>query len=218
MDIFESLYLRPSRDSTMQMQADLKVMTDASIESKPSFDFCKSPRSEDQTVMDPGVVVHDNTTKSSNIDDCAIAEGIPATTIAKVSVRPAKEALQGTYKEKFDVEQKGRETTTTTTTVTKETVVVEDTVDHEEAAQVFVNVKETGFVASPAISKRVSWLRRIIPVPEALVPGCGSVTVGAAVSAAFGPGHVASCGLSKVDGIWKRTLLKIPHALKQWRV
>ncbi|KAF9944544.1 hypothetical protein BGZ72_002240, partial [Mortierella alpina] len=86
--------------------------------------------------------------------------------------------------------------------VTKVTVVVEDTVDHEEAVKVFINVKETGFVASLAISKRGSWYRRILPVPEALVPGCDSV----AASAAFGPGHVASCGLSKVDGVWKRTV------------
>ncbi|CAO3565913.1 unnamed protein product [Mortierella alpina] len=179
------------------------------------------------------------------------------------TIESAKEAFQVTYKEKFDVEWKERETTTsekwvyevktyetfeeveeieevieeteaetiiarqkeievddtkiteeTTTTVTKEevtlehvtkeTVVVEETEEHDEAVKevIVTEKKETGVVAKPAVSEKSSWFRRAISTGAAAVAGAGAIAAGAA----SGAGQAASGALTKVDGVWKRTV------------
>ncbi|KAF9569219.1 hypothetical protein EC968_002657, partial [Mortierella alpina] len=103
------------------------------------------------------------------------------------------------------------ETTTTVTKeevtlehVTEETVVVEETEKHEEAAKEVITKKETetGVVAKPAVSEKSSWFRRVISTGAAAVVGAGALASGAV----SGAGDVASGALTKVDGVWKRTV------------
>ncbi|KAF9960333.1 hypothetical protein BGZ72_007274 [Mortierella alpina] len=112
MDISEPLRLRPSQESTTQIQEDVKVETDASIESNPTAAFFISLRSEDETVMDTEIAITGNERKPSNVDDSTITETIPAVTNTKVAIVSAEETFQIIYKEKHDMAATERETTT----------------------------------------------------------------------------------------------------------
>ncbi|KAF9943159.1 hypothetical protein BGZ70_006029, partial [Mortierella alpina] len=101
------------------------------------------------------------------------------------------------------------ETTTTVTKeevtlehVTKETVVVEETEQHEEPTKEVVITKETGVVAKPAVSEKSSWFRRALSTSAAVVAGASAIAAGTV----SGAGQAASGALTKVDGVWKRTV------------
>ncbi|KAF9898116.1 hypothetical protein EC991_000839, partial [Linnemannia zychae] len=99
------------------------------------------------------------------------------------------------------------ETTTTTTTtaqdeivlehVTKDVITTQTEADQKDIKEVVVT-KETGKVSKPAVAKETSWFRRLADGASAAVGGAGAVASGA--------GHVASGALTKVDGVWKRTV------------
>ncbi|KAF9410646.1 hypothetical protein BGZ94_001583, partial [Podila epigama] len=109
------------------------------------------------------------------------------------------------------------ETTTTVTEeevtveeVTKEVVVAEET-DKEIVKEVTI-VKETGST-KPAVSKGTSWFRKIATgVATGVAAGAGAVVAGAgavkdgAHHVASGAGSAAAGALTKVDGVWKRTV------------
>ncbi|KAF9901267.1 hypothetical protein EC991_006372, partial [Linnemannia zychae] len=126
------------------------------------------------------------------------------------------------------------ETTTTTTTtqddvvlehVTKDVIVdkkvevdvdvsveVDVEVEKKETKEIIIT-KETGKVEKPAVPKGTSWFRKIASATGAAVVGAGAVAVGAGAlavgavhDAASGAGHAASGALTKVDGVWKRTV------------
>ncbi|KAF9295667.1 hypothetical protein BGZ91_010215, partial [Linnemannia elongata] len=100
---------------------------------------------------------------------------------------------------------------TTSTTVIKEddvvvehvhTAVIVDKKTEEEAVKEVVITKVTGVPTQPAVPKGTSWFRRIATGAGAVVAGAGAVAAGAA----SGAGNAASGALTKVDGVWKRTV------------
>ena len=120
-------------------------------------------------------------------------------------------------------------TENSTTTTTQEEVIVEQVekdvvVDKKVEVEVDVHVeveeskevvtkKETVKEEKPVVSKGSSWFRKIASATGAAVVGAGAVAVGAGVLAvgavhdvASGAGHAASGALTKVDGVWKRTV------------
>ncbi|KAF9356543.1 hypothetical protein BGX26_005145 [Mortierella sp. AD094] len=130
-------------------------------------------------------------------------------------------------------------TSTTTATICEEVAVEviksEIVIKEDGHVKEVVEVKETGKVSEPAVSKGSSWFRRVISTTEAAARGAagavGSSAAGAtgavvhgAESATHGVGHVAGAvaigtgvvavgaglatagALYKVDGVWKRTV------------
>ncbi|KAG0352140.1 hypothetical protein BGX24_007661, partial [Mortierella sp. AD032] len=90
-------------------------------------------------------------------------------------------------------------TTTTTTTaqdevvlehIKKDVIITQTETEEKDIKEVIVH-KETGKVEKPAVVKETSWFRR-------LAVGAGAVASGA--------GNAASGALTKVDGVWKRTV------------
>ncbi|KAG0014368.1 hypothetical protein BGZ82_001786, partial [Podila clonocystis] len=111
--------------------------------------------------------------------------------------------------------------TETTTTVTEEEVVLHETTEkvveivEEERGKVIVKetIVETGVVAQPAVSKGSSWFKKVVSAGAgAVAVGAGAVIAGGAAVAygahhvASGAGSAASGALTKVDGVWKRTV------------
>ncbi|KAF9945606.1 hypothetical protein BGZ72_001178, partial [Mortierella alpina] len=95
----------------------------------------------------------------------------------------------------------------TTQVETHETTVEEtEEITVEETVKEVVITKETGVVAQPAAPKKSSWFCRALTGAEAVALGAGAVAVGVAAGAASGAGNVASGALTKVDGVWKRTV------------
>ncbi|KAF9271458.1 hypothetical protein BGZ68_003595, partial [Mortierella alpina] len=59
-------------------------------------------------------------------------------------------------------------------------------------------ITETGVIAQPAVTQKSSWFRKVL--------GSGAAVAAGVAGAAIGAGAVASGALSKVDGVWKRTV------------
>ncbi|KAF9960334.1 hypothetical protein BGZ72_007275 [Mortierella alpina] len=73
MVIAEPLHLRPSQESITQIQEDVKVETDASIENKATIAFSEPQRSEDETAKE-GTAIQE----TGEVSKPAVSEEVPS--------------------------------------------------------------------------------------------------------------------------------------------